>query len=39
MATVSIISVGTELQLVWTVPNDGGDSITEYELELFIAGT
>ena len=39
MSTVNIVSIGDELQFFWTEPNNGGDAITEYQLELYIPST
>ena len=33
---VNIVTVGDELQIFWTEPNNGGDDVTEYQLELYI---
>ena len=39
MSMVNTISVGTELLIVWSAPPNGGDPISEYQLELFIPST
>ena len=39
MQMVSTLSIGTELQILWNEPNNGGDTITEYQLELYIPQT
>lgn len=39
MQMVNIISIAQELQIFWVKPDNGGDTITEYQLELYIPST